>query len=127
MTKDDGLILRKIPNRTYSRIGIESVPNYLWTTPEKRKCDNGMEPELCQAQIASDSPAKRKKFKFNSLITFWGGGFEKESEQTYSKKKTLSGTNPVIVDGDEVKGGCPVDVDLEEGGGNQSKLSLCLN
>jgi hypothetical protein len=41
-------------------------------------------------------------------------------------KKTLSGTNPVIVDGDEVKVGHPVDVDLEEGGGNQSQLSFCL-
>ena len=48
MTKDDGLILKKIRNRTKSIIG--SVSNHFWTTPQKRKCDIGMKPELCQSQ-----------------------------------------------------------------------------
>ena len=39
-----------------------------------------------------------------------------KSDETPTWKQTVSETNPVIVDGDEVKGGCPVDVDLEEGG-----------
>ena len=125
MKKDDGLIVRN----------SRSVPNYLWTTPQKRKCDIRMKPELCQSQNASESPAKRRELKFNSLLTFWGGGLEKESKHTHSKKisdetqtwkQTLSETNPVIVDEDKVKGGCPADVDLEEGGGNQSELSFCL-
>ena len=103
--------------------------------PQKRKCDIGNEPELCQSQNASDSPVKRSKSKFNSLLIFCGGGFKKESTDTHSKKisdktqtwtQTFSETNPVLVDGDKVKDICPVDVDLEEGEGNQSQLSFCL-
>jgi hypothetical protein len=126
MKKDDGLIVRN------SRIGI--APNQLLTIPQKRKCDIRMKPELCQSQNASECPAKQRKLKFNSLQTFWRGGLEKESKHTNSQKisdgtqawkQTLSETNPVIGDEDKVKGGCPADVDLEEGGGNQSELSFC--
>ena len=94
-----------------------------------------MEPELCQAHNASDSPAKRRKSNFNTLLTFWGGGLGKENKHTHSKKitdntqtltQTFSESNPVIVDNEKTRGGCPADVELEGGGRNQSQLSFCL-
>ena len=57
-----------------TKLKPKSEPKYLCTTPQKRKGDMCMNPEIFQNQSASDSPAKRRKIRFNSLLSFWGGG-----------------------------------------------------
>ena len=57
-----------------TKLKPKSEPKYLCTTPQKRKGDMCMNPEIFQNQSASDTPAKRRKIRFNSLLSFWGGG-----------------------------------------------------
>ena len=49
-------------NKTHRQIDKPgSEEKCLWTTPQKRKGDNSMNPEKFQNQSASGSPAKRRR------------------------------------------------------------------
>ena len=57
--------------------------NHLMTTPAKRKASIVMD-EPCPTQNC-ESPAKRRRNKFNTLVKFWNGRGEGESEKKSSQ------------------------------------------
>ena len=48
-----------------------------------------MNPEKFQNQSASDSPAKRRKIRFNSLLKFWGSGENFKNEPHKEKIRNI--------------------------------------
>ena len=125
----------------------KSELKYLGATPQKRKGDICMNPEIFRNQSASDSPAKRRKIRFNSLLSFWGGGggdggdigtqFKNDTKIENIQTNNFSDTapdwilletwsNPVILPVISTDSGDPTEVGEGLEGGTQSKLSFCL-